>query len=163
MNYIHSKCCYVYYNKRVVLLLISATRGSNTTVLFAWEYSQQVSYVVILSAWSLKIFNVAELCPHSVRIYYMFELKIGIWICMCTCVYSLSLTHTRTHTHARAHTYTHTHVQESIIYIHICMHMHNVWQYQITSLTWLHMAKVTIHDPVCVCHLSHHLMQQYPL
>ena len=101
MNYICSKCCYVYYSKRVASLLILATRGSNKTVLFAREYSQQTSYVVTVSAWSLKIFNAAEWRPHSVRIYYMFELKLG---CGAVCA--------------------HTHVQESIIHIHICMHIH---------------------------------------
>ena len=101
MNYICSKCYYVYCNKRVASLLISATRGSNTTVLFAREYSQQASYVVTVSAWSLEIFNVAELRPHSVHIYYMFELKLR---CGTICAH--------THTQRReynSYSYMHTH------------------------------------------------------
>ena len=57
-----------YYDKCIASLLISATRGSNTTVLFAREYGQQASYVVTVSAWSLKIFNATELRTHSVCI-----------------------------------------------------------------------------------------------
>ena len=113
-NYICNKCYYVYCNKRVASLLISATGGSNTTVLFAREYSQQVSYVVTVSALSLKIFNVAELHPYSVRTTCL-NLNWDVELY----VHTHAHTHTHIHTHTQTNTHTHVHTRT---YTHTCTH-----------------------------------------